>query len=922
MRCSGRAVAAVLSLVVAVSPLRAQENGLAIRAARRDPIAARSAFTAAFTVTSRRADTVRMMPHIELPAQWSILTGSAPFDVAPHAAEILMLSVAVPARAAAGDYPVRVWVTTPLDPKGLMDSVIVTVPVRRILDFGLIDKPGYVVAGSAYETRFLLRNRGNLGARVKVTARSTLGAAVVSDTTITLGPDESRVVRATVQTPVRLDAAEDDILELAATQMGDTLASPAQASARVTVVPEPDRKIEEYLRVPTQLRLRAASSDGVSPFVLFGRGAMRDGGSTQIDFLARGPTGEFSAFGERDEYRLQLSAPSWRVRLGDQLHQASTLTGLAQPGFGASADAGFGPVSLGAFGQRFRYLPEKGDETGGFLSARPIADTRLAVNFVNRAGGLLPGQVGSASAAVRRPAYSAELEVARSHSARGAGGLARSARLSGGTARASYDIGHVFADTSFAGVQRGSEHDYLTATTRVDVVSFGLSASTHRTDLTRTTGVPYGERFDLGTISATWKERLTLELGAVRRASTVQGARVDGRQRDARLRGDQELTFGTMSLELEGGRATSSDTLGSSRAFSDISLALRRGFEFGGASLWADRYSGGSVTKGSEPSVTVGGDVSMRVAATTEATLLAFATRLQNLTGEWHSQLDAQVVHTLPNGNTVGLRARLIGGGSLPRADQSVAYLEYGVPLRLPVSRLRTPGRVRGKVVDATTGRGVSGALVRLGPQAAITDRDGRVVFGGVPGGEHRLSMSQETSFADAVFVGDPTLRVDSARAEPTTFELAIARGARVNVSVRRFNALRTTVGGPPDSLVEAGAVANATLVLAGQRDTLFRTTNDKGVATFTDIPPGTWAVAVRGDAPVFTRFDPDRVEVTLAPGETKSIAFRLVPRKREVQLIGEGEELRPSVPQPKAAVQQSVKTGKPNDRPDDKNRP
>jgi len=219
--------------------------------------------------------------------------------------------------------------------------------------------------------------------------------------------------------------------------------------------------------------------------------------------------------------------------------------------------------------------------------------------------------------------------------------------------------------------------------------------------------------------------------------------------------------------------------------------------------------------------------------------------------------------------------------------------------------------------VDAVTGRGVSGALVRLGPQVAITDDRGQVAFGGVPGGEHRVSMSQETSFADAVFVGDPTLRVDSTRTQPTTFELAIARSARVDIAVRRYSTARTQVTGGADSLVDAGPLANAALLLAGERDTLYRTTNDQGTVSFTDVPPGRWVITIRGDAPAFHRFDPDRVELTLAPGETKALAFRLVPRKREVQLIGDGQELRSTVADPKSASPTpAVRTGKPNDRP------
>jgi hypothetical protein len=891
----------------------AQADGLRIRATRRDSIIARSTVTAIFVVSSQRDDGAQVMPHVEIPTDWSILTGGSPFLVGPHSTEMLMLSVVVPARAPAGAYPIRMWVTTAQNPQGVMDSVVVIVPPRRALDVGLIDRPGYVVSGKSYDAGFLVRNRGNMASVVRLAARSSLGSATMVDTLLRLEAEESRVVHARVQTPAGLQAATDDVLELAATQTEDP-AQPTEASVRVTVIPEPSRKIEEYLKLPTQVHLRGASSNGVSPFEIFGRGSVRDGGRIETDFLFRGPTGEFSAFGERDEYRVELRAPHWRVRGGDQLFMLSSLTGYAQPGFGLGADATRGAITFGGFGQQFRRAPEKGSETGAFVSARPFADTRVALNFVDRAGGFLSGRMGSATAALARESYSADFELARSQNESG-WGLARSARLSGGTSIVSYDIGHQYADTTFSGSQRGSEHDYFTASTHYwEPVSFALNGSTHRTDLSRSTDVPYIERLDVGTVSATLLDRFTLELGSVARGTTIQGIAQRGRQHGLRARGDQDVRFGVVSLEVEAGRSQEPGALWGK--YTDVSVGGRRSFAHGGLGFWADTYSGGSVTKGTDGTLTLGADASMRIARTTDVTITGYSTRLRVLGAEWHSQVDAQVAHVLLNGTSITLRARMIGGGSLPSADGNIAYLEYGIPLRLPISRLRTTGRVYGTVIDAVTGLGVPGALVRLGPQVAITDKQGQVAFGGVPGGEHRVSMSQETSFADAVFIGDPTLLVDSARTQPTTFRLAIARSARVDISVRRFATVRTSVADGPDSLADAGPLANATLVLAGTRDTLYRTTTDNGKVSFTDVPPGTWVVSIRGETAAFHRFDPDRLEVTLAPGEIKELGFRLVPRKREVQLIGVGQELRPTTADPKATTPAAgTRTVKPNDK-------
>jgi hypothetical protein len=295
--------------------------------------------------------------------------------------------------------------------------------------------------------------------------------------------------------------------------------------------------------------------------------------------------------------------------------------------------------------------------------------------------------------------------------------------------------------------------------------------------------------------------------------------------------------------------------------------------------------------------------------------LLGYATHLRDGVNEWHSQMDARVSRMLRTGATISLRARLLGGVGLPASQQNVAYLEYEMPFGIPVAPLRTPGRVYGKVIDAVTGKGVPGALVRLGPQVAITDRQGDVAFGGVPGGEHRLLLSQETSFTNAVFVGDPTVVVDSTRTRPTTFTLAIARSAQLNISVRRYSAVRTGVAGAPDSLADAGPLAGATLILAGARDTLYRSTSDSGTTMFTDIPPGDWSVTVRGDTPAFYRFDPERVALNLKPGETRPVTFRLVPRRRDVQIIGAGQELHPTAADPKSqgVSTPTVKAVKPN---------
>jgi hypothetical protein len=883
-------------MLVAAAPSAAAAQGdVTVRAGQANWGAGHSTVTAPFFVAHARADELRTVQLVDLPKDWQLLMGETPLAIPAGESAMFMVGAAVPARAAAGGYVIRVRVLD-MNARTLLgaDSILVMVPRRRALEVSLVDRPGYVVAGKSYDAGFLVRNRGNAPTDVVLRAQSTLGVATLNDTSLHLAAEESRVVRARVRAPVDVDAAIDDVLELHAAEV-DTAVN-YDASARVTVVPEPDRKIEQYVRVPTQVRLRAATTEGVSPYEVFGRGPVRDGGDARLDFLFRGPAGDFAVFGDRDEYRAELSARSWRVRGGDHLYLLSPLTSSATPGFGAGAEGSVGAFSAGGYAQQFRRQPQGGAERGAFLSAWTMGDALLAANFVDRTGGLLPGRIGSATMKVQRPTFTADAEIARSHGVSG-WGIARSARVAGATPVLTYDLGHLFADSAFAGSQRAAEHNYMTATARAgDLLSFGLNASAHRADLSRAAGVPYADRLDVGNVSATLANRVTLETGIVERTVISPTLRDRGQQNTLRAHVDQEVRVATLSVEGEVGRVSGGDAR---RHYTDALVGLRRTFSYASVGGWLARYSGGSITKGAEGTDTYGGDVSLQLPRNFEVTAMGFATRMHVPLAEWHSQIDGQVTHLLRNGTTISLRARVLGGGAIPASEQSVAYLEYGMPLRLPIAPLRSAGRVRGHLVDAASGKGISGALVRLGPQVAITDKSGRVAFGGVPAGEYRLSMTQETSYANAVFVGDPTLRIDSTQRHPTTFQLAIAQGARVDVDVRRFVAVKTGVAQAADSLADAGALEDITLMLVSGRDTLYETTAPNGRASFSEVPPGHWVLVVKAEAPAFQRFDPDRTELDLASGETRAVAFRLVPRKREIQIIGEGEELRakPSAP-------------------------
>ena len=75
-------------------------------------------------------------------------------------------------------------------------------------------------------------------------------------------------------------------------------------------------------------------------------------------------------------------------------------------------------------------------------------------------------------------------------------------------------------------------------------------------------------------------------------------------------------------------------------------------------------------------------------------------------------------------------------------------------------------------------------------------------------------------------------------------------------------------------------------LALIGVRDTLFATTDATGGYRFAEVAGGSYVLKVMSEPHVGTRWEPAEIEVSIKPAVTRQIAFRLVPRRRAVQMI------------------------------------
>src|ERR1019366_6462414 len=212
-----RALAASIAIAFHAVALVAQTpgNGLELRAASSDSshIDGGSVFTSVFTVKNLGADTARVQPTLIVPRGWTIVMGNSPFAIAPGKTETWLVGVSVPGSAPAARYLLRGALGG--DGTTGSDSIVVQVNEHRALEIVSLEVPGWVIAGSRYEARFLVRNRGNVLSTVELSGSTSRGTRVDADpASATIAPGTSATVTVRVAVDGALARTTDDVLEL------------------------------------------------------------------------------------------------------------------------------------------------------------------------------------------------------------------------------------------------------------------------------------------------------------------------------------------------------------------------------------------------------------------------------------------------------------------------------------------------------------------------------------------------------------------------------------------------------------------------------------------------------------------------------------------------------------------------------------
>ncbi|HEU4747863.1 MAG TPA: SPOR domain-containing protein, partial [Gemmatimonadaceae bacterium] len=783
--------------------------------------------------------------------------------------------------------------------RGIAHVSIVSSPRLELVAVGT---PQFVTAGSQYRATFLLKNTGNAGAAVRVRARTYPDFAARLDTVSFLRAGEERTIRASVSTRRTDMSSVTHRLYLEAVLPGvDSAVSKAQSE--VLVVARADDNDAGDYAIPARLRVIAggranAGESGAVAFELSGNGALSDGGNTRIDFLARRSKSAYLPFAMREEYRLGLSSPFYDLRLGQQVFALSPLAREGKSGSGASVRLKMGLLSVGGFRSDERWDPALGrsgailrdPESAAFIELRPVRAIGIGINYL------------SASDVPRGELWTARLQfdphsLMKVSVESGAGMRAASAERGsmisarGDSRYLSYAMRHEKADTGFAGSRPGSTGTYGQIAIR-PFRRLQLSAGGHKLEMSsrswRDTARVHGlsRETDAG-VAITGLAALRFRVSD----RDLGGFSVQGLQRTTAVQLTPRLGFLALDAQLE--RGTLADTTGAAHPVESISLRSTIGPAFGHSlSAFMRRDSGRWAFAASEQTrVSRGINAVVRAGRRFSLELFGIRTEDSTVSGRRSStMLDAFAAFTAGSGFAADFRWRAITSGAANVRPEMQFSLT--VPLGIPARRSGNAGRITGRVYDVATGRGVPNALVKVGDQAVLTDKSGRLDFGSVRPNTYNVQLDLGSLGGGRVPLAGAGTPITARAGKTSRIELGVGRGSRVTGRVRLYapaDPMRWS--GAIEQASDTGGISGLIVTLTNGEDTHRRVTDGDGSFEASELRPGRWTASVAGeDLPPLHHLAPDSLATRVAAGETGTIEIRVLPRKRTLRIVSGGE--------------------------------
>ncbi len=872
-----------------------------------------------FLVTNRTDRELRLREEAIIPKGWNLVFPVTVFSLPAGGATTRLVSFQVPQNAVEGSHKITYTAFDSRDPgiRGTEEINVVVLPVEKS-DLMVESQPYSILAGEGFEFSMRLTNSGNTPRDYKVSAKTT-----DPDSEVFIAPEE-----------VTLGAGEGTSLKITGKVnsefVGSVLAVQVTANAfkegkntdtktntvLIEVVPTVGRKPEPYHILPTTLSLSAVhTSEGeTKPFFEWsGSGTLDEEEEKQFSFSFSGPTLDDSYnYSQTEEYWLSYSSPVLGFRLGDMSYGISPLTISSSYGRGIGLDfkslAG-GRWAAGAFHVRNRFGDEWVDQ--GFYIEHSLGnDSALRLN-VGRS---------ETDATDTKPAYTDDLWSLEARLNIGANNHLELEYGKSNTNRPGRDdddayrgelrgiIGEKFA-YSFRKLRAGADYwgyyhsyDYTNGAVNFPLTNrlrMGFSASRYEDNLdmrlseSQTATV---ENLNQVTLDYDLLNGWFIALGYddFDRADRLLPAQYDYSEQSFWLRFGRSM--GQFSWSIEPRFSDQTDRLtNTSRSvwnaqillsyFPTPNLSLSAYYNIGDNDVLADSY----LLRGS---TSFGGSISWRLSRQWLINLAYSRSGIEENGDNETDQLNFSAEYTMKDGQSIVLEV-------ITDNSETEYRLTYRMPIGIKTVKRKNIGIFRGRVFDAMNpdAPGMEGVVIRVGPEAVATGKDGSFVFPALAPGTYSVYVDPKSiGYGKTTDRKYPISLEIVGGGDPIVMDIGILQGASFRGKVilpepEKLSSKEGVVGAPVNGEeVRTGEVARILVELSRDDETIRRATDGNGEFFFDNIRPGTWNLKFYdAGLPAGFHLETETATIELKEGETAEFVNRAVQRKRVIQFIDSG---------------------------------
>lgn len=274
------------------------------------------------------------------------------------------------------------------------------------------------------------------------------------------------------------------------------------------------------------------------------------------------------------------------------------------------------------------------------------------------------------------------------------------------------------------------------------------------------------------------------------------------------------------------------------------------------------------------------------------------------------TETDYSLSYTVPIGISVSKKKSLgilsgsvwerVGDVSALAAAQTSAAPTSAAPNKAPVQTSAASAQLDTYSAPDETKKALPNAIITLNGSKVATDASGKFTFSAPPG-TYFLDIDRSTIGLEKTALEKLPMKVHVQAGQTTSVELTIVNAATLSGEIvllkeetppsHTIRDEAVTVGNPDNGAARVPAKLEGILVELSKNDETIRMmTDSEGKFSFLNIRPGAWNFKVYDyDVPAYHYIQNPEEHITLAPGEKRNITIKVVPKKRQIEILEEG---------------------------------